>query len=116
MEHQAETVVVGSRCQACGREQAFQWPRCAACGGPTATARFGPEGVVWSSTVVRIPVAGYAPPYCLAYVDLDEGPRVLAHVTPTGGDASSDIDRVAAGTRVRLVQTPSGNPTVEVMS
>jgi uncharacterized OB-fold protein len=42
---------------------------------------------VWSATVVRVPVPGRTPPYVLAYVDLDEGPRVLAHVAGTDATA-----------------------------
>lgn len=35
---------------------------------------------MWSSTVVHLDIAGIAAPYGLAYVDLDDGPRFLAHV------------------------------------
>ena len=43
-------------------------------------ATFGPKGTVFSSTVLRIPVPGRNPPSVLAYVDVDDGPRILAHV------------------------------------
>lgn len=35
---------------------------------------------MWSSTVVRIAVGERRPPYGLAFVDLDDGPRVLVHL------------------------------------
>jgi len=35
---------------------------------------------VFSSTVLHIPVPERPPPTCLAYVDVDDGPRILAHV------------------------------------
>lgn len=35
---------------------------------------------MFSSTVLRIPVPGRTPPFTLAYVDVDDGPRILAHV------------------------------------
>ncbi|MEU1692872.1 OB-fold domain-containing protein [Streptomyces hirsutus] len=38
---------------------------------------FPPRGSVWASTVVRIDVGTRRPPYGIAYVDLDDGPRVL---------------------------------------
>ncbi len=41
---------------------------------------FGPKGTVFSSTVLRVPVPGRTPPFTLAYVDMDDGPRILAHV------------------------------------
>lgn len=56
-------------------------PRCPVCGGSEmAPATFGPEGTVFSSTVLRIPVPGRNPPFTLAYVDVDDGPRILVHV------------------------------------
>lgn len=63
-----------------------------------APAAFGPAGTVWSSTVVRVPVPDRTPPYVMAYVDLDDGPRVLAHVAMAQGEAQ----RIPVGTRVEL--------------
>ena len=90
-----EPLLDGVRCTACGYAVAFARPRCPVCGAAVAPARFGPEGTVWSATVVRVAVPGRTPPYGLAYVDLDDGPRILAH---TEGDAPVPI-----GSRVRLV-------------
>ena len=75
------TSVPGVRCVECGYPAAGERPRCPRCHGRVAPAGFGPAGTVWSSTVVRIPVPGREPPYALAYVDLDDGPRVLAVTT-----------------------------------
>ena len=62
--------------------------------------------------MVRVPVPGREPPYAVAYVDLDDGPRLLAHVRPT--DA---VDRVAPGTPVELVgTTDAGDPLVEIVT
>jgi uncharacterized OB-fold protein len=96
-------LVEGRRCTSCGEPTAFAWPACPACGGPVEPARFGPEGTVWSATVVRIPTPGHTPPYGLAYVDLDDGPRVLAH----------SPGPVSIGARVRL--TAAAQPAVEVL-
>jgi uncharacterized protein len=90
-----EGLIDGRRCTACAEPTAFAWPACPACGGPVEPARFGPGGTVWSATVVRIPVADRTPPYALAYVDLDEGPRVLAH----------SADALPVGARVRVRDT-----------
>ncbi|GAA4901765.1 hypothetical protein EV188_109100 [Actinomycetospora succinea] len=89
---QGDWVVAGRRCRACAEPVAYAWPRCPACGAEVEPADFGPLGTVWSSTVVRIAVPGHTPPYALAYVDLEDGPRVLAHVAgdepaPIGGGA-----------------------------
>lgn len=101
-------VVGGVRCTGCGLPVAFARRRCPACHGPVEAAEFGPEGTVWSATMVRIPVPGRTPPYGLAYVDLDDGPRVLAHFTGTG---VPDV-----GTRVRLIwAAPDQDLRVEVV-
>lgn len=63
---------------------------------------------MWSSTVVRVPVPGRTPPYAMAYVDVDDGPRILAHV-------DGPAERIAVGTRVTLtIGDAEGDLTVEV--
>lgn len=72
--------IAGQRCTACRRASIHPVQRCPACGADLERAGFEPTGAVWASTVVRIPVPGREPPFGLCYVDLDDGPRVLAHV------------------------------------
>ena len=43
-----------------------------------APERFPGRGTVWAATLIHIRVGDLDPPYALAYVDLDAGPRVLA--------------------------------------
>jgi len=71
----------GSTCQACGLHTLSTATRCPDCRGELAPATFGPLGLVWSSTVVRVPVPGRTPPYPMSYVDLVDGPRVLCHLS-----------------------------------
>jgi uncharacterized protein len=106
VEVNGETVtVVGSRCESCGYVTAGEVPACPACGGATARTACGPRGSVWASTVVRIPVPGREPPYGLAYVDLEDGPRVLVHCA---GEAPLPV-----GSEVRLGPlSPVGDLTV----
>ena len=106
--------VVGVRCTACGYPVAFARPACPVCSGPVSEQYFGPSGTVFASTVVRIPVGARTPPYGLAYVDLDDGPRVLAATTtPSGGGAVA----VPVGARVRLIGVAAaGDPVVEAES
>jgi uncharacterized OB-fold protein len=75
----ALVTLVGSRCEDCDYVSVGEVPACPVCGAATARVACGPRGSVWASTVVRIPVPGREPPYGLAYVDLEHGPRVLAH-------------------------------------
>ncbi|WP_419920014.1 Zn-ribbon domain-containing OB-fold protein [Candidatus Poriferisocius sp.] len=86
----------GSRCGNCRYPMVTAPPRCPVCGHDSMEpAAFGPGGTVFSSTVLRIPVPGRTPPFTLAYVDMDSGPRILAHVN--GPDTS-----LVPGSRVTL--------------
>lgn len=105
--------LAGRRCRACAYPLAYPWPRCPVCHGELAAEHFGPRGTVWAATVVRIPVSGRTPPYRLAYVDLDDGPRVLAHLA--GTLAGQQAEPVAIGSRVRLARrSATGDIEVEV--
>jgi uncharacterized OB-fold protein len=105
------TRLAGHRCTSCGHPLLWASPACPLCTAATAPAEFGPFGTVWSSTVVRVPVPDRKPPYVLAYVDLDDGPRVLAHVARRNGSDG----RVPVGTRVALTEsTDQGDVQVEV--
>jgi len=101
--------IAGARCTACGHPNATTAPRCPRCGGEAAAALFGPAGTIWATTTIHVASGNRAAPYTLAYVDLDEGPRVLAHVL----DGPRLAPRVAQ--RVRLIaRTDNGDPQVEV--
>lgn len=108
-EHDGRPLLDGGRCQACGHAIALALPRCPRCGGEVAPQTFGPGGTIWALTVVHVPArAGDAVPYTLAYVDLDDGPRLLAHV---------DGDGARVGTRVALAATAAtGDPRVRVLA
>lgn len=61
---------------------------------------------MFAATVLRVPVPGREPPYALAYIDLDDGPRILAHVDDT-------TEALAPGRRVLVAgSTPQGDPLV----
>ncbi|NKQ57223.1 hypothetical protein HFP15_30565 [Amycolatopsis sp. K13G38] len=90
-----EPVVAGFRCGACGYPAFQPMPDCPVCGGALAEATFGPSGTVFASTCLRVRVPGRPSPRGLSYVDLDEGPRVLAEV-------SADVSPLPVGTRVVL--------------
>jgi hypothetical protein len=71
----------GGRCSRCSFAMAPMMPRCPACSGPVEATTFAPHGRVWSSTVIHIAVGDLAAPFGLAYVDVADGPRVLARFT-----------------------------------
>ena len=73
--------MLGMRCTVCRYPTAQQGlPWCPVCYAATEPARFALTGKAWSSTVVAIPVGTRRPPFGLAYLDLDDGPRVLVHL------------------------------------
>lgn len=97
----------GGVCAACGMPLLYCPPLCPECGGQVRPASFGPDGTVWSSTVLRIRVSDRLPPAALAYVDLDGGPRLLAHLP----DGSSEA--LPPGARVRMIgRNEHGDPLV----
>lgn len=98
--------VLGVRCTACRYPQAQrEIPWCPACHEPVAPERFTPRGTIWSSTVVTIPVGTRRPPFALAYLDLDDGPRVLVHL--------AEPRVLRAGTRARITGTDHGDLVAE---
>ena len=88
--------LVGWRCTECAHPLALPAPWCPRCRGGLAPDKFGPGGAVWSSTVLRVPLPGRTPPYGLVYVDLADGPRVLAHYS------ADPMVRLPVGTAVEL--------------
>jgi|SRR5271154_4220194 len=101
--------LLGWRCAECAHPVALPAPWCPRCRGELAPDKFGPRGVVWSSTVLRVALPGRTPPYGLAYVDLTDGPRVLGHYT------AEPLVRLPVGTTVELTTpTDFGDVAVRV--
>jgi len=101
-------LATGARCTQCRYPTTEPLQRCPVCGGATEPASFGPGGTVFSATVLRVPTPGRTPPSGLAYVDIDDGPRILAHVRGPNDAALTPSDRVElSGT------TDEGDPEVE---
>jgi len=79
--------VLGQKCADCGHATARRVARCPRCASQHLNEDSWTEGTVWSTTLVHIPVGDRVPPYRLTYVDLADGPRVLAHQRHSGGPA-----------------------------
>jgi len=106
--HLADCRIDGSACAACGHVAARQHDRCERCLGSTTPKSFGPGGTVWSSTTVHLRIGDLAPPFVLAYVDIDGGPRVLARIV--------DAIEIPAGGAVRFVGDDNGDLLVEAVA
>jgi uncharacterized OB-fold protein len=94
------------RCVAC--DEYIWYPRrfCPFCGSREVTwVEVSGRGVVYAHTTVRKGMGPYAAvgPYVLAYVELDEGPRILTNVV--GIEPSA----VACGMPVVAVFDPAGD-------
>lgn len=97
--------LVVQRCASCGHHQFYPRPFCLACEATTlGWVEAKGTGTIYSLTTVRLPVTDeLPPPYLLALVDLDEGPRLLTNIE---GDTASIGDRVSLGWRERGALPP----------
>ena len=88
------------RCNDCGTHQFYPRPFCVVCeGNQLDFVESAGAGTIYSLTTVRIPVTDeLVPPYLLALVDLDEGPRLLTNIDAA---AASIGDRVIVAWRAR---------------
>lgn len=93
--------LLGSACASCGTRLFPARTFCPACkaGAGLAQVALSPLGTVHSWTIVRQAPAGRPTPYTLAYVDLDDGVRLLAQVDHPGREP-------AIGMRVALALAP----------
>jgi len=93
------------RCQVCGKHQFYPRPFCLTCGADRMewTPAKG-LATVYSLTTVRIAVIpDLEPPYVVALVALDEGPRMTTNIV---GGACRIGDRVRVAWRDRTEMPP----------
>ena len=88
--------LVVQHCDECGTYQFYPRPFCIECGTmEPAWKEVSGDGTIYSMTEVQVPVSQLLePPYIVALVELDEGPRLLGNIV----DGSANI-----GDRVKLV-------------
>ena len=89
--------LIGGECAACGTRIFPLRDYCPGCGSaePPRSTLLSETGTVFSYTVVHQAPSGWRTPYALAYVDLDDGVRVLAQLDVAHED-------LALGLRVRV--------------
>jgi uncharacterized protein len=101
--------VVIPRCDECG--EAIWYPRafCPTCGSSSVSwVEASGEGEIYSFSVVRKGTGDWAEhaPYVVAYVELDEGPRVLTNVVApwegieVGSRVQATVEKDADGTPI----------------
>jgi uncharacterized OB-fold protein len=70
------------RCNACGKVYFPPRPFCPTCGGrDVAVFAASGKGRLYSYVIHHRPVPGFTPPYAIAVVELDEGPRMMTNIT-----------------------------------
>jgi uncharacterized OB-fold protein len=92
--------LVVQRCGSCGACQFYPRPFCLSCFGLTLDwIEASGRATVYTKTTVRVPVTDeLPPPYVVAIVTLDEGPRLTANLV---GDEPEIGDRVSVTWRER---------------
>lgn len=80
--------LIGSACRACGARAFPARPFCPACDSDQVDGgvQLARTGRLYSFTTIRQAPPGTKVPYNLAYVDLDDGVRVMAQVEGDPGD------------------------------
>ena len=81
--------LVLQRCRACKAVQHRPRAQCAKCLGPIEHFAASGRGAVYTFTVTaqnQVPPVRDATPYGLAYVELEEGPRILSNVVGCAPD------------------------------
>ncbi len=95
-----ERRLVVQKCNACGHHQFYPRPFCLACEATELSwVEAKGTGSIYSLTTVRLPVTEeLPPPYLLALVDLDEGPRLLTNIE---AETAAIGDKVSVAWRER---------------
>lgn len=90
-------------CDACGHHIWYPRAWCPGCGNDSVTwTEMSGQGVVYATSVLRKAMGPWAAatPFLVAYVELDEGPRVLTNVVV------DDPTSVRIGDQVRAIFLP----------
>lgn len=75
------------RCRACTTTYFPPQPFCPACASDdVAVIQASGRGSLYSYVITHLPAPGFVPPYVLAVVALDEGPRLLSNVVNVDPD------------------------------
>lgn len=82
------------RCTPCDKAYYPPRPFCPTCGSRDVTAfEASGKGRLYSYVISHMPAPGYEPPFTVAVVALDEGPRMLTNLTDVAPDpAELDLD------------------------
>ncbi len=99
-------------CQDCGHHQHYPRPFCLSCQSDALRlVAVSGAGVIYALTTMRLPVIGaLPPPYSLALVDLEEGPRLLTNIVSD----REQVPRIGAPVVVAWREREAGLPPLPV--
>ncbi|MBM3369515.1 MAG: Zn-ribbon domain-containing OB-fold protein [Betaproteobacteria bacterium] len=86
------------RCKDCGKAHWFPRALCPFCMGETDWEEASGRGEIYTYSITR---KALPQPFVIAYVTLDEGPRMMTHIV------DCDPESVRIGQRVKLVFKPT---------
>jgi uncharacterized OB-fold protein len=113
----AEGRLVLPRCDDCGHHVWYPRGWCPPCGSDAVTwVELGGRGHVYAVTVLHKAVGPWAAaaPFAVAFVELEEGPRILANVIAADPTTVAVGDPVQA-TFVPLSELPNGAPPQAIL-
>jgi hypothetical protein len=94
------------RCESCGEVVFYPRSFCPRCGsGDLSWFRASGRGVVESFVVNHVPAPGYEAPYIIAFVKLDEGPRLMSNLL----EIEQTPEAVSVGMPVEVVFEQRGD-------
>jgi uncharacterized protein len=95
------------KCKACGEVHYYPRSLCPFCFGETDWVTASGRGTIYSYSVMRrVPE-----PFAIAYVTLEEGPKMLTNIV------GCSLDDIRIGQAVKIVFTPSdGGPSVPMFT
>jgi uncharacterized OB-fold protein len=95
--------LIASRCLICGHIAYPAESICSACAhrGKAEQVELGPEGTLYTFTVVYAGAPGVETPYALGYVDFHGGARVFGRIV--------SAESLAVGMRMRVVTGPDSD-------
>jgi len=100
------------RCDACANVYFPPRPFCPACGNRKVSIfKASGKAKLYSYVIHHRAAPGFTPPYAIAVVELDEGPRMMTNIV------DCDLNAIRVGQAVRLVFKPSdGGPPVPMFT
>ena len=109
-EQAGATALIGMRCPHCGTRAFPARAVCSQCGADSGLepCRLSPRGTLYTYSEVHVAPKGFATPYVIGYVDLEDGVRVFGQIEGSAGTLRPDqaVETTTGVVRTRADGTP----------